>query len=373
MTQDVKYPKIHIETTDTSEDESDSPPQENWASLARLDIPPPKLAQGHLKPFLVAKRFKKELSIYSRRLSTLIVTGYEGAFLRKLKDKKRLVYWQAPDVSWPQPAKKDWTKVGDWLETLIWEPNRVALAMTIHSSFEVVASYTAQQHRLRDNFYVPAPRGQVALPVINPYVIRDLVYAPQGQKSLLFIGDDPMGGGLDLLLEAWNDQQADWKRQYPLMVASRIKQDTRLWKWVEALMPQGLEFINIDELDHHAVSELILQSRCVVLPNRVEEQGGFHLWTVALGANLLTTMVGSLPDIVGQEAVLVEAGDRESLSKALSRALVEVPEEKLYERRRQFAWDTFGSQMRAHRFAEMFQSPEKIAGAIFEEDKGPSS
>lgn len=343
---------------------------EDWASLTSWDIKPPVWAKGHLKPFAIAQATKKAIAQYSRRLTTLVVTGSEGAFLRKLKSKKRLVYFQTPDLHWPEPSERDWTKVGDWLETLIWDPQRVALAMTIHAAFEVVVSTTHQLHRLQDNFFIPPHKGEVALPVIDPQVSRDLIYEPQGQQALLFIGENPMEGGLDLLLEAWNEQEDSWKREHPLMVVSKVKSGTNLAKWIDGLKPQGLEFIEIDELDASAISELILQSRLVVLPSRVEEYGGFHLWTVALGANLLSTMVGATPDIIGQEAVLVETGDKDILAQALPRALVEVPEDRLYERRREYAWDNFNSQMRAHRFTQMFQAPEKIAGIALDDQGG---
>lgn len=339
---------------------------EDWAALTTWDIPAPRWAVGHLKSFGIAHATKKAIAKYSRRLTTLVVTGYEGALLRRFQAKKRLVFFQTPDRAWPKLIEKDWTKTSEWMETLLWQPERVALAMTIHSSFQVVTSTTNQLEHLRHNFYVPEHKGQIALPVINPPVARDLVYEPQGQQAILFIGEDPMASGLDLLLEAWNEQDPQWQRQHPLMVVSRITPGSNLESWVEGLKPLGLEFIDIDELDHHAISELILQSRLVAIPSRVEEFGGFQLWTIALGANLLTTMVGSLPDVIGQEAVLVEAGDKNSLSQALPRALVEVPEDRLYERRREFAWDSFNSQARANRFTEMFQAPEKIAGAIFD-------
>tara|TARA_B110000483_G_C18146145_1_gene523541 strand:+ start:56 stop:1426 length:1371 start_codon:yes stop_codon:yes gene_type:complete len=380
-----------------------------WGSLQTLKIINPR--PGRLGgPFQIISVYSKSkfvqdlVSKHSSRITTLITTGPEGAFFHKIKNKKRSVYFQTPDALWPlsktsattsansslattatqsndsdasnEPSiqlgvtasKHQWHKVSYWLSNLIFDPRRVAQAMAIHRSFEIIYSNTHQYNRLSENFFIPSHKGKLALPTVNPYVTKNSKYEQNmGQNSILFISETPMGSGLDILLETWASQEVDWRIKNPLIVVSRVKKSTNLYQAIEDLKTQGLEYIDLEELDHNAVTELILGSRLVVIPSRVEEFGGFHLWALALGANLLTTMVGVLPELIGQEAIIVEAGQSESLANILPRVLSEDVKESLYDRRREFVWGTFDSQTRAQIFVDLFQAPERMAGVVIEE------
>jgi glycosyltransferase involved in cell wall biosynthesis len=176
--------------------------------------------------------------------------------------------------------------------------------------------------------------------VVTPYG-HDPVYGPDGAtpakgEYALFVGaleprKDPLAA-----LEAFALVKADLQ----LIVAGPMKRgadDVR-----SAVRRLGLEQ-RVDLRGHVSKEELARLYRgaaCLVFPSRYEGFGLPVIEAMASGTPVVATTAGSVPEVAGDAAILVEPGDAAVLADGIERALAD--RERLraagFERARTFSW-----------------------------------
>jgi alpha-1,3-rhamnosyl/mannosyltransferase len=106
--------------------------------------------------------------------------------------------------------------------------------------------------------------------------------------------------GLDVLLRAWPGGRL-------ALVGPRPAQ----------ALPGGVAVFG--DLEDDALRDLVASARMLVYPSRSEGFGYPPLEAMACGVPVVTTDAGSLPEVVGEAAYVVAAGDPQALARAIAR------------------------------------------------------
>jgi len=212
-------------------------------------------------------------------------------------------------------------------------------------------------------FKVPADK----IEVIYPGLDRRFTTAPSEgvlasfQKShhfsspyFLYVGNFKPHKKVDLLLQAYANLPESLRARYPLVLAGSLK------GWGASLKKSGGELglsggvIFTDYVDEAALAALYQNAFLFIFPS-LEEGFGFPLLeAMACGVPVIASRCSSIPEVVGDAAMLVPPGDPDELTAAVARL---VKEDALRDSLRRKGLE------RASAFSVVTQA-EKIASAI---------
>ena len=111
------------------------------------------------------------------------------------------------------------------------------------------------------------------------------------------------------------------------------------------------------DIEAAAIAELLGGARLAVLPSREESFGNAMAEAMATGTPLITTCAGSVPEVVGDAAVLIESGDVRGLREAMHALLSNEPRARELGLRgrdrvaREFSW-----RATAKRFVDIYEA-----------------
>jgi glycosyltransferase involved in cell wall biosynthesis len=150
-----------------------------------------------------------------------------------------------------------------------------------------------------DPFFHPAAEGQASL----PFDLRERGY-------LLYVGTIEPRKGIGNLLDAW--EQLD-DRRLKLVICGSLGWDTTpILKRIDT-HPRREEIIVSGYLDRAQLRELYRRCALFVYPSFYEGFGLPPLEAMACGAAVVTSDGGAIPEIVGEAAEIVPAGDSDAL------------------------------------------------------------
>jgi glycosyltransferase involved in cell wall biosynthesis len=206
----------------------------------------------------------------------------------------------------------------------------LAVAVTIHAG--LIGSFVEQHRRTAVRVLRAADgiavlneksadlvRGLVPDPLVQvvPYAVDAPVDAPPPSScgpTALFAGVRTQAKGLDTLVAAWGHV----RRAVPdaTLVVAGPASDMSVGH-----LPGCQVF---DNMPHAALLDLLTRSRVATLPSRGEAMPLFVLEAMARARPVVTTPVGALADLVGDDAGrLVPVGDDRALAGALVRYLAD--------------------------------------------------
>jgi glycosyltransferase involved in cell wall biosynthesis len=209
---------------------------------------------------------------------------------------------------------------------------------------EVVEAFGADPARVR----VVAP-GVPPLPDIAPPVARALVepFLPSGAaRYVLSIGTAEPRKDLPGLVRAF-DRLADRHGDLALVLAGPPG-------WGEEALKSAVDgarararVVRTGWLEPAVLAALLQQATVLAFPSLYEGFGFPPLEAMAAGVPVVATRAGSLPEVLGDGAVLVEVGDDDGLVEALERVLDDPAQrERLVaagtERAAAFSWERCG-------------------------------
>lgn len=275
-------------------------------------------------------RFLNGLSFYfrvrglSKPQTVLHGNGDEAALLGSIRDKKKFVYSHRYPGFEPFMYKTHW---GTWrtrLSVFFREPRFTAIALALRGADTVVCTSLSSANQLRACFQVPDSKVRVIPNGIDPAFLE---VAPPGEsaRGVVYYGRMTRAKGVDTLLRAYAGLPPEMRAAHPLTLIG----DGPALPELRALAGQlgaGGSLRWIAWLDSDALAREIAAHRLAVLPSREESFGNTMLETLATGQALVTTRAGSIPEIVGDQAVLVEPDDAEGLRAAIRRELDSAPD-----------------------------------------------
>jgi glycosyltransferase involved in cell wall biosynthesis len=187
-----------------------------------------------------------------------------------------------------------------------------------------------------DSFYSPSN----ALPEVMPF---DLEH----ERFVLYVGTVEPRKGVADLISAWTTLPTPRPR---LVICGSLGWSYRaVLKMVEE-HPDRHDIIVSGYLDQTSIRDLYRHCMMFVYPSHYEGFGLPPLEAMACGAPVVTTRAGALPEVVGDAAVMVEAGAINELGAAMRRLAVNETQrremkQRGIERAAKFEWGTSAARM----------------------------
>ena len=166
-------------------------------------------------------------------------------------------------------------------------------------------------------------------------------------RGLLYFGRLVHAKGVDTLLEAYGLLPESLQKQHPLHIIGNGKDQVALQKQAQSLhLNPHITWLSwADALD---IVNLMMGKSLVVLPSREESFGNTMLESLASGTPTLTTNAGSIPEVVGNQGILVEAGDPLALKTAIENSLANLPKHKSQQQQNvikdKYSWEATAQQ-----------------------------
>jgi glycosyltransferase involved in cell wall biosynthesis len=175
-------------------------------------------------------------------------------------------------------------------------------------------------HVLSEAHASTAPVNSARIAVIPNDVKAPASVTPMGNRlrAVVFAGEVGYRKGADVLLAAWRDLAPGVKADWRLEVFGRIDRDM-----TAILAAIDDDSVTVHGLTHGEVIQRALESSAVaVLPSREEALPMFLLEAMAAGCAVVSTDVGAIPSVIGDDAgILVAPGKPHDLASALTSAM----------------------------------------------------
>lgn len=268
--------------------------------------------------------------------------GDEAALLGWIKNKKRFVYSHRYPAFPEFMHRTRWETWRTRLSVLFREPRFSAIAMALRGADVVACTSRSSAATLDVCFQVPRDKVRVIPNGIDPAFL-DVALSGPAAHGVVYYGRLTQAKGVDILLRAYAALPLSLRLGHPLTIIGdgpyaeelRALADTLGLKAVveSTLRRHALEGRDdgaagsatgirwIPWLDSPVLALALAAHRVAALPSREESFGNTMLETLATGTTLVTARAGSIPEVVGDQAVLVAPDDVDGLRDALAQAL----------------------------------------------------
>lgn len=163
------------------------------------------------------------------------------------------------------------------------------------------------------------------------------------EPCMLGIGFEPRKN-IEMLLEAFAHMPSDLRDRYQLvLVIARVESQVRFQRRAQKLGIEG-RVRCLGPLPPEDLAGLYNLSDCFVFPSKRESFGLPPLEAMACGTPVIAADSSSIPEVVGDAAVLVDASDVEAIAEAMARVLTDVDlrhdlRERGLQRAQMFSWE----------------------------------
>jgi glycosyltransferase involved in cell wall biosynthesis len=193
------------------------------------------------------------------------------------------------------------------------------IVISQHTKQDVLRHLRVPEEKIHVVYCAPSPRFQPILPHDGAPVLSN--YFLQRQKYVLFVGNIEPRKNIVRLLEAYARLTTRWRHAYPLvLVGGRGWRNKDIYKKIEELsLEQDVRFLGYVPDD--ILPALMSGAAFFVYPSLYEGFGMPPLEAMACGTPVITSNASSLPEVVGDAALLIDPHDVEGLTEAMHRAL----------------------------------------------------
>jgi glycosyltransferase involved in cell wall biosynthesis len=295
---------------------SELPYHVRWAAL--FDLTSRRAAPLRPLSALSVARSLRELS-RERALSVVHSQGEEGALAQRAARCPVVLTARYP--SYPPALLTAGLPRAHRAWHLLRDPKYLALAHAARAAALVCATSRSSAAMVQRALHVDAARLRVVPNGVDPSFLARARRPDAARGPLLFFGRIEYAKGVDVLLEAFARSR---HRERTLCV---VGEGDALPGLRRAIRERALE-ARVELQPWHsaeALSDRLAGAAVAVLPSREESFGNAMVEAMAAGTPLITTSVGSLPELVrdGETGVLVPADDAESLRHAIDSLLAD--------------------------------------------------
>ena len=182
----------------------------------------------------------------------------------------------------------------------------------------VVPSY-AVQSELETYASLSPKKIEIVSPASRFPILNDC----GGYKHLLFVGSLEPRKNIERILLAYSMLATNLKREFPLILCGRES-----WKLgnARAIINEfgNTENIHIlEDIDDKDLEKLYSDAACVLLPSIYEGFGMPIIEANSFGKTVITSNFGSMLEVAGSAAILIDPYDVKDISRAMQRVLTE--------------------------------------------------
>lgn len=256
-------------------------------------------------------------------LDVVHANGEEGALIGRLRDRRSFCFVVTPRYpSYPdaiferRPGRRQLERVMLWLR----HPKYPQIGVALRAADRVCPASRDAADNVQRAFDVAPERITIVPNGVAPAFLEQAWAPPAGDAPLLFFGRLAEDKGAGRLIDA----VAALENPPPVLVIGRGEQEAELRELAGARGLAGRvrfePWVSPPELARH-----IAGARLVVLPSRFESFGNVMVETMAVGAPLISTRAGSIPEVVedGRTGLLVPPDDTAALRDAIAELLAD--------------------------------------------------
>ena len=269
--------------------------------------------------------------------------GEEGALLDGLRDTYDFRLIVTPRYPWYPKRLRPNRNLLDQARLWLFDAKYPVLGRLIRAADRICPTSRSAAEGIEEAYGVSSNRIEVIPNGINPVFWSKDWAQNLADGDVLFFGRLAKDKGVDVLLKAMDsvprtlhivgrgDEEASL-RQY----AAKLGIDSRV-KWTSWCVPEDLV-------------DLIASASVIALPSLHESFGNVMAETLAMGAPLVSTHTGSIPEVSGESAWLVPPNDADALATTINRVLDGDDESRTRAKsgqahvRNMFHWDAVAAQ-----------------------------
>ncbi len=236
--------------------------------------------------------------------------GEEGALLDGLREQSAFGLIVTPRYPWyPKHLHPNQT-VLEQARLWVFDAKYPVLGELVHAADKVCPTSSSAGDGVCHAYGIDPSKVEVIPNGINERFWQLKWCGPSDDGKILFFGRLADDKGIDTLLDA----VAEIER--PVHIIGRGEREKALKAQSEQLgMSHRVTWTPWCEPE--ALAREVASAAVVVLPSRHESFGNVMAETLAIGTPLVTTNAGSIPEVVGQHASMVVAGDSKALNIAI--------------------------------------------------------
>ena len=301
--------------------------------------------------FLNGISFFFKVRSLSSPVTVLHGNGDEASLLWLIRAKRKFVYTNRyPEFPAYMRGLK-WSRPWTWLRVLFREPRFAAIALALRHADRVTVTSAYSRTEVAGIFGVDLDEGAVVYNGIDPVFLDSPERPGNDRKGILFYGRLTRSKGSDLLLEAYALLPEGLRAGHPLAFLGagplRESLETRAGE-----LGVGVAFGGWKQ-GADLVRE-IQARKLVCLPSREESFGNTVAETLALGQALVTTTVGSIPEVAGPFGTRIPGMTPRDLAASLEAELARDRDAEEVRRQREFIRSRYSWSKAAERFRESY-------------------
>lgn len=294
---------------------------------------------------LSVRRAVKSL-VESDGLDVVHCQGEEGALLDGLRGRFTFGLVVTPRYPWyPKHLHPDQSAL-EQARLWVFDAKYPVLGQLVHAADKVCPTSTSAGEGVCHAYGIDPQKIEVIPNGINERFWELKWCGAQPDGKVLFFGRLADDKGIDTLLDA----VAEIER--PVHIIGRGEREKALKAQSERLgIAHRVSWTTWCEPD--ALAQEVASAGVVVLPSRHESFGNVMAETLAIGTPLVTTNAGSIPEVVGEYASMVSAGDVGALRSAVQAVLDDPEAAELRSKRgrawveKRFHWDEVAARFEA--------------------------
>lgn len=280
--------------------------------------------------------------------------GDEASLLGYVRGGKKFVYSHRYPGFEPYMFRARWNSWGTRLYVFFREPRFTAIALALRGADAVACTSRSSADQLRACFQVPAEKVRVIPNGIDPAFL-DVARPELPGSGVVYYGRMTRAKGVDILLRAYAEFPAELRARHPLTLIGDGPYLPELRALADSLgVAAGVHWIGW--LESEALARAIVSRRVAALPSREESFGNTMLETLATGQALVTTRAGSIPEVVGDQAALVEPDDVAGLRSAILRELEGAQDSRKSAERREYVRARYSWARTAEEYRALYEA-----------------